>query len=120
MGKRPVGRCDGCSQLRALSQVFARQLCDACVRALPEPPATENQIRYLRGLGVVIPNFLGSEQASRLIDEATGKRPATEKQLAYLRDLYAPVELPLSQAAASELIEQAYAARDYAWQLFNE
>jgi hypothetical protein len=120
MSKRPVGECDGCAKTRALSQVFDRRLCDACVKALPDPPASVNQRAYLRGLGVTVEGFVSRQQASRLIDEAAGKRPATEKQLAYLRELCVSFQLPLSQAAVQEWIELAYAARDYAWKLFDE
>jgi hypothetical protein len=99
-------------------------LCNACVTGQPDPPATGKQLEYLRLLGVEVPAKLGKKQASRLISEALEKRPPapTEKQLDYLRDLYVPDEVlaSLSQPKTDELVYQAYAARDYAWQLFDE
>jgi hypothetical protein len=50
--------------------------------------ATENQIAYLQRLGVVIPEGLTIQQASRLIDNAKAARRWMKKPIA------APVRIP--------------------------
>lgn len=44
-------------------------------------PATENQIAYLQDLGVVIPEGLTRQQASKLIDNAKASRQAMKNSV---------------------------------------
>ena len=110
MSKRLVGQCEGCGNQRSLTD----GRCDRC--------ASAKQVAYLRGLGVAIPAGLTKEDATRLINAALSKVPPTAKQLEYLAGLCVPIAAlqPISKADVDGLIQAAYAARDYAWQLFDE
>jgi hypothetical protein len=69
-------------------------------------PATENQLEYLRRLGVNPRSEISRSTASELIDETLRQAPATERQLNYIRDLGGNVPPEMSKRQASELIDE--------------
>ena len=84
------------------------------IRQLPEPLATENQIKYAKAYNIKNPETLTKEQMSILLTKAEDENwpkgttePATEKQMRLAGELGLDIPNGLSEFVVSNLINEA-------------